>query len=74
MADGEVISAPWVFGADGRNSTIARALGLTATRSLRGNLAFLFGYWTGFPATDWFRMDVCQDLSLLAVRVRTVCT
>jgi 2-polyprenyl-6-methoxyphenol hydroxylase-like FAD-dependent oxidoreductase len=65
MADGDVISAPWVFGADGRNSTIARALGLTATRSLRGNLAFLFGCWTGFPATDWFRMDVRQDLSLV---------
>ena len=62
---GEVVRAPWVFGADGRHSTVARALKLTAARELTGNLAFLFGYWTGLPATEWFRMDAREDLSLI---------
>ena len=65
LAGGEVVRAPWVFGADGRHSTVARALKLTAARELTGNLAFLFGYWTGLPATEWFRMDAREDLSLI---------
>ncbi len=65
LAGGEVARAPWVFGADGRNSMVARALGLVAARELTGNLAFLFAYWTGLPATEWFRMDVREDLSLV---------
>ncbi len=65
LAGGEVVRAPWVFGADGRHSTVARALNLTAARELTGNLAFLFGYWTGLPATEWFRMDAREDLSLI---------
>ncbi|HJZ03731.1 MAG TPA: NAD(P)/FAD-dependent oxidoreductase [Streptosporangiaceae bacterium] len=65
LAGGDALRAPWVFGADGRNSTIARALGLAGTRLLTGDLAFLFGYWTGLPATEWFRMDVRSDLSLV---------
>ena len=65
LAGGEVLRAPWVFGTDGRNSTVARALGLAAARELTGDLAFLFGYWTGLPASEWFRMDVREDLSLV---------
>ena len=65
LAGGEVVRAPWVFGADGRSSRVARALGLPATRELTGDLAFLFGYWTGLPATEWFRMDVREDRSLI---------
>jgi 2-polyprenyl-6-methoxyphenol hydroxylase-like FAD-dependent oxidoreductase len=65
LAGGEVVRAPWVFGADGRRSTVARALKLTAARQLTGNLAFLFAYWTGLPATEWFRMDVRENLSLV---------
>jgi 2-polyprenyl-6-methoxyphenol hydroxylase-like FAD-dependent oxidoreductase len=65
LAGGQVVRAPRVFGADGRGSTVARALGLAAARKLTGNLAFLFGYWTGLPATEWFRMDVREDLSLV---------
>ena len=65
LAGGDAPRAPWVFGADGRNSTIVRALGLAGTRPLTGDLAFLFGYWTGLPATEWFRMDVRSDLSLV---------
>jgi 2-polyprenyl-6-methoxyphenol hydroxylase-like FAD-dependent oxidoreductase len=65
LAGGDVVQAPWVFGADGRRSTVARALRLAASRELTGNLAFLFAYWTGLPATEWFRMDVRDDLSLV---------
>jgi 2-polyprenyl-6-methoxyphenol hydroxylase-like FAD-dependent oxidoreductase len=66
LADGEAVRAPWVFGADGRSSTVARALRLAAARKLTGNLAFLFAYWTGLPTTEWFRMDVREDLSLVS--------
>jgi 2-polyprenyl-6-methoxyphenol hydroxylase-like FAD-dependent oxidoreductase len=31
-----------------------------------GVMAFPFAYWTGFPAAEWFRMDVREDLSLLS--------
>jgi 2-polyprenyl-6-methoxyphenol hydroxylase-like FAD-dependent oxidoreductase len=65
LAGGEAVRAPWVFGADGRRSTVARALRIEAVRRQAGDLAFLFAYWTGLPATDWFRMDVREDLSLI---------
>ena len=65
LADGGIALAPWVLGADGRRSTIARALGLTPERELAGELAFLFAYWTGLPDSEWFRMDVREDLSLI---------
>lgn len=66
LAGGEIVRAPWVLGADGRRSTVARALGLAARRQLTGNMAFLFAYWTGFPAAEWFRMDVREDLNLVS--------
>jgi len=65
LAGGEVIHAPWVFGADGRSSTVARALGLVRERELAGELALLFAYWTGLPASEWFRMDIHTDRSLV---------
>jgi 2-polyprenyl-6-methoxyphenol hydroxylase-like FAD-dependent oxidoreductase len=66
LAGGEVVRAPWVFGADVRGSTVARALGLAGARELTGDLAFLFAYWTGLPASEWFRMDVREDLILVS--------
>jgi 2-polyprenyl-6-methoxyphenol hydroxylase-like FAD-dependent oxidoreductase len=65
LAGGEVATAPLVVGADGRGSTVARALGLAGERELAGELAILFGYWTGLPASDWFRMDIQRDQSLI---------
>jgi len=65
LAGGEVIHAPWVFGADGRSSTVARALGLAREGELAGELALLFAYWTGLPASEWFRMDIHHDHSLV---------
>jgi len=55
---GERIEARWVLGADGRNSTVARLLGLEKQRPLAGEMAFMFGYWRGLPETDRFRLDV----------------
>lgn len=66
LSSGDVVRAPWVLGADGRRSTVARALGLTPTRQLAGDMALLYAYWTGFPAAEWFRMDVREELSLIS--------
>ena len=49
LASGERISAKWVFGADGRGSTVAGRLGIEKERPQRGELSFLFGYWSGIP-------------------------
>jgi 2-polyprenyl-6-methoxyphenol hydroxylase-like FAD-dependent oxidoreductase len=64
LAGGEVVRARWVVGADGRGSTVARALGLRRERELAGEFALLFAYWTGLPPSEWFRTDVRQDSSL----------
>ena len=42
LAGGDRVLAPWVFGADGCRSTIARALNLTRERELAGELAVPF--------------------------------
>ena len=49
LESGERIAARWVFGADGRASTVAASLGAEKTRPLRGEMAFLFAYWRGIP-------------------------
>jgi uncharacterized protein (TIGR03083 family) len=66
FADGTVALAPWVIGADGRTSTVARRLGLEARDELRGDLAMLFAYWTGLPAADWCRIDVRQGSAVMS--------
>jgi 2-polyprenyl-6-methoxyphenol hydroxylase-like FAD-dependent oxidoreductase len=47
--DGGEARAPWVFGADGRGSTVAKALGLKKERPMRGEMAFAYGFWRGIP-------------------------
>jgi flavin-dependent dehydrogenase len=64
LAGGEVVRARWVVGADGRGSTVARALGLRPERELAGEQAMLFSYWTGLPDSEWFRADIRRDRSL----------
>lgn len=66
LDDGERVPARWVFGADGRRSTIARRLGLPSGRELRGDQAFLFAYWRGLPAVDATRIDVHESSMLLS--------
>jgi 2-polyprenyl-6-methoxyphenol hydroxylase-like FAD-dependent oxidoreductase len=64
LEDGEEIEARWVFGADGRASTVAKLLGLEKQRPLAGEMAFMFGYWRGLPTRDRFFIDVVEDGSL----------
>jgi len=47
LENGERIGARFVFGADGRASTVAAKLGIEKERPLSGNVAFLFAYWKG---------------------------
>ncbi|HLI32523.1 MAG TPA: NAD(P)/FAD-dependent oxidoreductase [Solirubrobacteraceae bacterium] len=49
LESGERIGAKWVFGADGRASTVAGRLGIAKTRVLQGDVGFLFAYWRGIP-------------------------
>jgi flavin-dependent dehydrogenase len=51
LEGGERIRARWVIGADGRASTVARALRLPKTDPLGAEMAIMFAYWRGLPAT-----------------------
>jgi 2-polyprenyl-6-methoxyphenol hydroxylase-like FAD-dependent oxidoreductase len=64
LEGGEEIEARWVFGADGRASTVAKLLGLEKERPLAGEMAFMFGYWRGLPPSDRFFIDVVESGSL----------
>jgi 2-polyprenyl-6-methoxyphenol hydroxylase-like FAD-dependent oxidoreductase len=64
LEDGEEIEARWVFGADGRASTVARLLGREKQRPLAGEMAFMFAYAEGLPETDRFFIDVDERGSL----------
>lgn len=66
LGDGSTVEAPWVIGADGRTSTVARRLDLAATDPQRGNLAMLFAYWTGLPDSDWCQIDVQNQAALMS--------
>lgn len=66
LDDGEDVTARWVFGADGRASTMARQLRLRRTGELRGEMAMLFGYWRGLLSTEWSQMDVHAGSVLLS--------
>jgi 2-polyprenyl-6-methoxyphenol hydroxylase-like FAD-dependent oxidoreductase len=61
LEGGERIRAKWVFGADGRGSTVAGRLGVEKDRPLKGELAFLFAYWKGIPDNGFMTMDIHPD-------------
>src|SRR5271170_1268171 len=61
LESGERIDARWVFGADGRASTVAGRLGIEKTRPLQGELAFLFAYWRGIPNDGYATLDIRMD-------------
>lgn len=61
LEDGERIGARWVFGADGRGSTVAGRLGIEKERPLEGEIAFLFGYWAGVPDNGYGTLDIRED-------------
>ena len=66
MDTGEQLLAPWVVGADGRTSLIARRLGLPKSRERRGEVSMLFAYWEGLPDSGWCHVDVQGRLSLMS--------
>jgi 2-polyprenyl-6-methoxyphenol hydroxylase-like FAD-dependent oxidoreductase len=61
LESGERIGAKWVFGADGRGSTVAGRLGIEKERPLKGEIAFLFAYWTGIPDNGYMTLDIRED-------------
>jgi len=61
LESGERIGAKWVFGADGRGSTVAGRLGVEKERPQRGEIAFLFGYWAGIPDRGYGTLDIRED-------------
>ena len=61
LESGDRVKARWVFGADGRGSTVAGKLGLEKQRAQRGELAFLFGYWRGIPDNGYMTLLARED-------------
>lgn len=61
LESGEEIRAKWVFGADGRASTVAGKLGIEKENPLQGEVSYLIGFWKGLPnngvATSVIRSD-----------------
>lgn len=61
LQSGEQIRARWVFGADGRGSTVAGRLGLEKTRTLAGEVSFLMAYWNGLPNDGFATSNIRRD-------------
>ncbi len=61
LESGEEIRAKRVFGADGRGSTVAGKLGIEKQRPQQGEVAFLFGYWSGIPDNGFGTIDIRHD-------------
>jgi 2-polyprenyl-6-methoxyphenol hydroxylase-like FAD-dependent oxidoreductase len=65
LDDGEEIPAKWVVGADGRGSTVAGKLGLEKDRPQRGEIAFMWAYWSGIPDDGFATTDIQEDAILI---------
>src|SRR5262245_42855076 len=63
LESGDRVKARWVFGADGRASTVAGKLGLEKERPQRGEFAFLFGYWSGVPDIGYMTLAVREEVA-----------
>jgi 2-polyprenyl-6-methoxyphenol hydroxylase-like FAD-dependent oxidoreductase len=64
LEGGERIEGRWVFGADGRASTVARLLGLQKREPRRGEFGILYAYLRGLPTTEYMHLDVEERLVL----------
>ena len=60
LADGRSITARWVFGADGRETRLARKLALGGHRN-EARASMLFSYWQGLPETDRLRLHTTRQ-------------
>jgi flavin-dependent dehydrogenase len=65
LDDGDEVPAKWVFGADGRASTVAGKLALEKDRPQRGEIAFMWGYWNGIPDDGFATTDIQDDAILI---------
>src|SRR3954452_11360106 len=65
LDDGDEIRAKWVFGADGRASTVAAKLGIAKERSQKGEIAFMWAYWSGIPDDGLATNDIQEDAILV---------
>ncbi len=58
LENGDEVRAKWVFGADGRGSTVAGKLGVEKERQQQGEVSFLFAYWSGIPDNGYGTLEV----------------
>ena len=61
LDDGTRIGARWVFGADGRASSVAKLLGIPKERPNKGEMAFSYAYWEGIPDVGYGSMQIEFD-------------
>jgi 2-polyprenyl-6-methoxyphenol hydroxylase-like FAD-dependent oxidoreductase len=61
LEGGETIRAKWVFGADGRASTIAGKLGIEKTNPLQGEVSYLLAFWKGIPNDGFATSEIRSD-------------
>jgi len=65
LESGDEIRAKWVFGADGRASTVAARLGIEKERPQRGEIAFMWAYWNGIPDDGLATTAILEDAILI---------
>jgi 2-polyprenyl-6-methoxyphenol hydroxylase-like FAD-dependent oxidoreductase len=58
LENGERVESKWVFGADGRGSTVAGHLEIEKERTQQGEVAFLFGYWRDIPDNGYATLQI----------------
>ena len=61
LESGEKIHSKWVFGADGRGSTVAGKLGIEKERTQQGDVSFLFSYWRGIPDNGYGNLAIHEN-------------
>ncbi len=65
LDNGDEIRAKWVFGADGRGSTVAGKLGIEKERRQQGELAFMWAYWRGIQDDGFGTTDIKEDAIII---------
>ncbi|MFY9265618.1 MAG: NAD(P)/FAD-dependent oxidoreductase [Solirubrobacterales bacterium] len=61
LESGERIRAKWVFGADGRASTVAGKLGIPKTDAMQGEVGYLIAFWRGIPNDGYATSEIRRD-------------
>jgi 2-polyprenyl-6-methoxyphenol hydroxylase-like FAD-dependent oxidoreductase len=64
LDNGDEVRAKWVFGADGRGSSVAGKLGVGKERPQHGELAYLFAYWSGIPDDGYGTLRIETDCGI----------